>query len=282
MYCYLCNSNSFAVRKGTVRDNPKLKILECNDCGLVTLSSNKHIQDGFYEHSKMHGDTLTPMDIWIKNSYSDDMRHFNNLKPFLKNKKLLDFGCGAGGFLNQAKQVTSLAEGLELELRVKEYWSDSINIYQKLGLVDHQYDLITAFHVVEHLIDPITTLRMLSKKLLKNGRIVIEVPSSEDILLTLYDSKSFQNFSYWSQHLFLFNMDSLQNLIKKAHLKVISIEQFQRYPLSNHLYWLSQEKHDGHKVWNFLDSPDLQKAYSDSLAKIGKCDTIIAHLTLEN
>lgn len=282
MNCYLCNSNSFVARKGLVRDASHLKILECNNCGLVTLSSNKHIQEGFYENSNMHGDKLIPMDIWVKDSYFDDMRRFDNLKPLLANKKLLDFGCGAGGFLNQAKQLTALAEGLDPELRIKEYWSDSINIYQKLDLVDNKYDLITAFHVLEHLIDPIATLQILSKKLVKNGRIVIEVPSSEDILLTLYDSEAFQSFTYWSQHLFLFNLYSLQNLIKKAHLKVISIQQYQRYPLSNHLYWLSHAKPGGHQKWSFLDHPDLQKAYESSLAKIGKCDTIIAHLSLED
>lgn len=65
------------------------------------------------------------------------------------------------------------------------------------------YDLITAFHVVEHLPDPRTTLKELSSLLSPEGYLIIEVPSSEDALITLYDCDAFQKFTYWSQHLYL-------------------------------------------------------------------------------
>lgn len=282
MNCYLCNSNTFLKRKGSARDSKDLKILECKNCGLVTLSSKSQIHKRFYENSNMHGNEIISIDAWIKDSYCDDNRRFNNLKHQLINKKLLDFGCGAGGFLNKTKQITSLSEGVEPELRVQKYWGDSINIYTQLELSGNEYDLITAFHVFEHLIDPIATLKALANKLAKKGLIIIEVPNSEDMLLTLYDSKAFQNFTYWSQHLFFFNAESLQRLTKKAGFKIICIQQYQRYPLSNHLYWLSQGKPGGHQKWNFIDSPELDKAYANSLGNIGKCDTIIAWLELDD
>jgi len=110
------------------------------------------------------------------------------------------------------------------------------------------------------------------------GRLVIEVPSSEDALLTLYDSDAFQRFTYWSQHLYLFNADTLRNLTAQAGLRVVSIQQIQRYPLSNHLYWLSRNLPGGHQHWSFLDTPALAEAYTASLGAAGKCDTLIAHL----
>ena len=116
--------------------------------------------------------------------------------------------------------------------------------------------------------------------LTENGRIIIEVPSSSDILLTLFACKAFQNFTYWSQHLYLFNTQTLRILIEEAGYKVLSIEQFQRYPLSNHLYWLSQGKPGRHNNWCFIDAPELDSAYKNNLAKIGSCDTLIAHLEL--
>ena len=142
------------------------------------------------------------------------------------------------------------------------------------------YDLITSFHVIEHLADPRQILQDFKKFLSENGRIVIEVPSSSDALLTLYESEPFQHFTYWSQHLYLFNAKTLETLVQQSGLKVISIQQYQRYPLSNHLYWLSKGKPGGHKFWSFLDSPLLQQAYADTLARIGQCDTLIAHLEL--
>lgn len=111
-----------------------------------------------------------------------------------------------------------------------------------------------------------------------NGRLVIEVPSSDDVLLTLYKCASFQKFTYWSQHLYLFNPRTLSELAKQAGARIIAIKQFQRYPLSNHLYWLSNAKPGGHEQWSFLDTDALHEAYSNVLASLGKCDTIIAYL----
>lgn len=280
MNCYLCNSTYFKMRKGRVRDAPDLKILECTDCGLVTLSSLQHIQSGFYEDSGMHGSEPTPIDAWLKDTDWDDQRRFDSLKALLPNKKLLDFGCGAGGFLNKSRQLAASVAGIELELRVQKYWHDEIAIHPNFESAGGDYDLITAFHVVEHLSDPVAILKVLAAKLSKNGRIIVEVPSSEDALLTLYASSAFQHFTYWSQHLFLFNAETLGILVKRAGLRVVSIQQYQRYPLSNHLHWLSHGKPGGHQHWAFLDSPELKVAYANALASVAKCDTLIAHLEL--
>ena len=280
MNCYLCNTASFKSRKGQVRDAPNIGILECINCGLVTLSSLQHIHAGFYEDSGMHGAKITPMDNWLKDTDGDDQRRFDSLKTILPNNKLLDFGCGAGGFLNKARQLASSVAGIELEQRVHKYWHDQISIYPSIESAGGGYDLITAFHVVEHLPDPISIIKTLAAKLSDNGRMIVEVPSSEDALLTLYDSSAFQHFTYWSQHLFLFNAETLGILAKRAGLRVVSIQQYQRYPLSNHLHWLSHGKPGGHEKWAFLDSPELKVAYANALASVAKCDTLIAHLEL--
>jgi 2-polyprenyl-3-methyl-5-hydroxy-6-metoxy-1,4-benzoquinol methylase len=278
MNCYLCKSTLFNTRKGQVRDAPELKILECADCGLVTLSSLEHIRSGFYEKSGMHGAEPMPMDVWLKMTNWDDQRRYDMLKPLLPNKRLLDFGCGAGGFLNKAQKLAAAVVGLELERRVHEHWNGQITIYSDAELAGGGFDLISSFHVIEHLSDPRAMLKTLSKMLAENGRMVIEVPSSEDALLTLYDSSEFQRFTYWSQHLFLFNAETLRRLAEQAGLRIVTVKQYQRYPLSNHLYWLSQGRPGGHQKWDFIDSPELNVAYANTLAAMGKCDTLIAHL----
>ena len=105
---------------------------------------------------------------------------------------------------------------------------------------------------------------------------IIEVPSASDILLYLYDCLPFQKFTYWSQHLYLFNTSTLETLVRQSGLKIDYIKQIQRYPLSNHLYWLSKGLPGGHKLWSFLDNESLTQAYEASLASIGGCDTLIA------
>ena len=57
----------------------------------------------------------------------------------------------------------------------------------------------------------------------------------------------------------------------------IQVEGVQRYPLSNHLYWLANGNAGGHKsILSLVDSPSLIAAYSNSLAAIDATDTLVA------
>jgi 2-polyprenyl-3-methyl-5-hydroxy-6-metoxy-1,4-benzoquinol methylase len=277
MTCYLCGGDTFAARPGVVRDDPSLKILECTTCGLVTLSSLEHIRAGHYENSGMHGAEQPSMETWLRDCAADDARRFEMLRAQLVNKRVLDFGCGAGGFVVRAGELAASIAGVEPEKRVGEYWGDRITIHPDMAAAGGSYDLITAFHVVEHLSDPRAVLSMLAKHLRPGGRIVIEVPSASDALLTLYESEAFQRFTYWSQHLFLFNAETLRRVAVQAGFRVTAVEQVQRYPLSNHLFWLSKGKPGGHHRWEFLNSPALDSAYAAALGAVGKCDTIVAY-----
>ncbi len=141
-----------------------------------------------------------------------------------------------------------------------------------------KWNVITSFHVIEHLTEPQKILSELANLLADSGEMIIEVPSANDALLTLYDCAPFQKFTYWSQHLFMYNENTLLMLAKQSGLKVKWIKHIQRYPLSNHLHWLSQSKPGGHQQWHFLDDEVLNAAYASKLASLGLTDTIIMGL----
>jgi 2-polyprenyl-3-methyl-5-hydroxy-6-metoxy-1,4-benzoquinol methylase len=277
MACYLCGHSDFGRRPGAVRDDASLEILECSNCGLVALSSLQHIHAGHYANSGMHGDMLPSIEAWLRETEQDDQRRFEMLKHTMVNRKVLDFGCGAAGFLLRARRLAAEVVGIEPEQRICEHWGDTLRIHGDLAGAGGDFDLITAFHVVEHLPDPRATMKELAQLLGERGRLVVEVPNSDDALLTLYDNDAFQRFTYWSQHLFLFNASTLRSLALQAGLRVVSIQQFQRYPLCNHLHWLSRNEPGGHVQWSFLDVPNLNEAYASSLAAIGRCDTLIGY-----
>ena len=282
MECYLCGSKKTIKRKGHPRDNKLISILECSECGLVFLDNFDHIDENFYQESNMHNDEFQSNSIkeWLEETEIDDIRRIEQHKSKIKNKKILDFGCGAGGFLKRAKSFANKVKGIELDKKVKKYWEGIIEIDSTLEETINSkdlFDVITLFHVLEHIKDPITLLKNISKSIDRKGEIIIEVPSSDDALLTLYDCEPFQKFSYWSNHLFLYNNNTLRDLIEKSGLKVKSIQNYQRYSLSNHLYWLSKGKPNGHNKWSFLNSSDVDVAYSKSLEKIQKTDTLIAY-----
>lgn len=69
--------------------------------------------------------------------------------------------------------------------------------------------MITLFHAFEHLTDPGIWLDRFSEYLYSGGYLIIEAPNANDALLSLYESKAFADFTYWSAHLFLYTINSL-------------------------------------------------------------------------
>jgi 2-polyprenyl-3-methyl-5-hydroxy-6-metoxy-1,4-benzoquinol methylase len=284
--CYLCGGTEFNNRAGSVRDKPELEIFECAACGLVFLSSFDHIVNGFYEDSKMHdGEGSLDLQAALNETAWDDERRFQYLKAVLPNRRLLDFGFGAGGFLLRARGVVEVAHGVEPEARFRNHFkSEGLTVFPDLSEIPQDiqeggYDIITMFHVLEHIPDPRTLLSELSQRLKKDGQLIIEVPNASDALLELYQCDQFSRFTYWSCHLFLFTGQTLSELARQTGMKVNYVKQVQRYPLSNHLHWLAKGLPGGHVKWNFLDSAILKDAYEKQLASIGCCDTIIASLS---
>jgi SAM-dependent methyltransferase len=279
--CYLCDCMEHRSRPGKVRDDASLEIFECQDCGLVFLSRTK-LPEGFYEQSSMHGGVLQPVEVLLRDTDRDDERRFQSLSEAMTNRNVLDFGCGVGGFLMKARSKASMVMGVELEARLEPHFNfNGLKVVKNIDdlMPDQRFDLITAFHVIEHLKDPVDILGQLATRLRGDGRIIIELPSSADALLTLYESLPFSEFTYWSCHLYLFNVANIELLARKSGLKLDYVSQIQRYQISNHLYWLAKGRPGGHQKWYFLDSLDLHTAYEKQLAAIGKCDTIFASIS---
>ena len=279
MKCLLCDSKSIKTRSGKVRDNESIKILECDNCGFVYLDNQKHIKSDFYQNSGMHSENLISMADWLLETKNDDLRRFKMLYELIVEKNVLDFGTGTGGFLKMVSGVAKNAIGVELEKRVRDYWSNDLKIIESTKeLSNIKFDLITAFHVIEHVKNPIDILKDLFSRLNENGLLVLEVPNIDDILISTFDNKEFKSFTYWSAHLYYFNQNTIKILCEKSGFKIEELKFEQRYPLSNHLYWLAEGLPGGHNVWSDLNSTELEKAYSEKLAKLGKTDTIIAFI----
>lgn len=115
MKCYLCENNDFElVHKGT-RDNDNIDVLRCKKCGLVFLSSFQHVHNDFYESSGMFGDKKVNICEVRESTLEDDLRRVNMLKNLITGKEILDFGCGYGGFLDNARLYADNVCGIEIE-----------------------------------------------------------------------------------------------------------------------------------------------------------------------
>ena len=280
--CRLCSSAEFQERKGQIRSSVTIKankILECANCSFVFLNDDSHIGEAHYENSLMH-DGITTLENWRKETKDDDLRRFSRLKSEIAGKKILEVGAGNCGFIKLSNQITNEAYAVEPEKKYhNEFKLENIKVFSNTDSLNTKFDSVFSFHVIEHVKDPISFVLNLLNLCKLGGKVYIETPNSNDALITLYNSKAFQNFTYWDNHLVLFNNRSFEYLCNKINgIKYESIT-VQRYNISNHLYWLASGKPGGHKVWNFLTNEVIENQYKNILSELGVGDTLFYEIT---
>lgn len=140
-------------------------------------------------------------------------------------KNLLDIGCGTGAFLKTAKDDGWEVFGIEPNEKAREiankscegsvFNSEELEIFKTKS-----FDVITLWHVLEHLPN-LDAQALILKTLLKpNGTLVIAVPNYKS-----YDAKYYKNF--WAaydvpRHLWHFSRESILRLFKTVEMKVVN------------------------------------------------------------
>lgn len=277
--CYLCNSTSISNEHPRTRDRQDIGVLRCDACGLLFLDRTDHITDEFYEQSGMFDFALPDVNALGAEEHKDTTRRFGALRDVVQGKSYLDFGCGTGSTLRLLAPLAKQAKGLEPNAVLRTHLQkEGIACYPSLDALEGEYDVISLFHVLEHLPDPRAALKKLARHLTPDGMLYVEVPSANDALIQLYELEAFKDFTFWSCHLFLFHGRNLEDLAKQSELRVEALEQVQRYPLSNHLHWLARGKPGGHKKWSFLNAPEMDAAYAATLGRLGFSDTWVARM----
>ena len=158
---------------------------------------------------------------------------------------------------------------------IKKNYKD-IEIYNKIDQIKKKFDVITMFHVLEHIPHQVDTLKKIRNNLKKKGKIFIEVPSANDLLLDINLSNSFKNFTFWSEHLILHTEKSLTKILKAAGFKNIKIFFFQRYNFNNHINWFLMGKPGGHIYKKKFGDNKIIDEYTKFLKRKKKTDTLIA------
>lgn len=268
-----------------VRDRDDIQVLKCPQSGIIFLSRSNHMDLAFYENKTVINETKNAsLDIQVGNKIlttpglDDAVRRAKDFGSYIEGKNWLDFGTGYGAILDELKPRAKTCCGLEPNLKQRTYLANKgYTIYKSLPEISRQkFDVITLFHVFEHLSRPIETLVELKDRLNKNGRIIIEVPHARDFLIETAHCESFKEFTFWSEHLILHTKNSLDKFVRQAGFDKISISGYQRYPLSNHLHWLALGKPGGHKHWSHLNNPELENSYEKLLQSIDQTDTLVA------
>lgn len=264
-----------------VRDRDDIKVLRCSSSGVIFLDTSSGRDVEFYAAKPATEAIVEANDRQVPVSELEDAeRRAKAFGDLIRGKRWLDFGAGRGTGLATIGPLAAQATGLEPNAKDRERASQAgFPVIASLDDAPGQvYDVITLFHVLEHLEKPSLILAQLSERLAPGGLLIIEVPHAKDALLSLFDSEPFRAFTLWSEHLVLHTRESMTAVMEAAGLSVSAIRGVQRYPVSNHLHWLRHGEPGGHAKWAFLDDPDLSAAYERSLAALDMTDTLVAYV----
>lgn len=276
----LASKKTSKVFSNKTRDRSNLKVMRDSNSGVIYIDDfyvgNEEYEDGQYRKENMSDDKSRDFEAMadLKRRLAAHNKHYVGLD-------ICDFGCGFGDFLYGTKNMAKSVCAVELQKDFAEKLiSDGIPCKSSIEEHKKQFDTVFLFHSFEHFEHPIDILLSIKKSLKKGGRVVIEVPHANDFLISTFKHKPFIDFTLWSQHLILHTRNSLNMFLADAGFSNINIEGVQRYPLSNHLTWLSSAKPGGHKSsLAAMDSPELNSAYTDALNKLDATDTIVAVAT---
>ena len=153
------------------------------------------------------------------------MGRFSRLSKYLpEGAQCLDAGSSSGEFVYLLKKKGFGAQGVEANIPYAEYSQAELGIPVCISpfsefQTDQKFDLITMFHVLEHLENPVRDLSYLICFLKPGGKLVIEVPN------ILYPDMAFSH-KWHPGHLFSFTDKTLSLLLEKAGFKTISCSPF--------------------------------------------------------
>lgn len=135
--------------------------------------------------------------------------------------KLLDIGSGTGDFLVKAKQKNWSVFGVEPSKDAR-LLSENKGIYvsEELTSIDEtEFDVITLWHVLEHVPDLENYIQEISKRLKPSGTLLVAVPNFKS-----KDAEYYKEF--WAaydvpRHLWHFSKPGIERLFSKQHFKLI-------------------------------------------------------------
>ena len=224
--CNLCAADDAVELAITRRKGRTLRTVICRACGLVWSDPRPHVAREFYEHDYrvQYKGTFEPRPKHVLRAGRVALSRHAAIEPLLAQPKhVLDVGSGGGEFSYLLQSLGHRVQGVEpnhgyMAYSVREYGlAVQQGFVQEATLDDGAFELITAWHVLEHTEEPSEVLAFLRTKLAPGGTIVIEVPNVEATCQG-------PGHTFHEAHLYDFNRVTLSAMGARAGLRTVATE----------------------------------------------------------
>jgi len=205
-----------------------INVIRCRHCGLIFAEKMqqhddliKHYSDDYFEPY------LKTEQIHLKKRFCKRVRE---IKAQVFPGRLLDVGCGAGFFLKLAGETGYTVQGVEISRYAAEYARNKLGlpVFQgelgAAGLAPESFDIITLWHVLEHVRDPKIFLSQVNGLLKDQGLLALEVPNIGSSAARI--SRSYWELMSPKEHFYYFPPVTLRRYLKEAGFTTVATQTF--------------------------------------------------------
>jgi 2-polyprenyl-3-methyl-5-hydroxy-6-metoxy-1,4-benzoquinol methylase len=256
--CIICGH-----QRGSVLTEDPRRLLECGKCGFVYADSKPSPTEmaSYYGSGSEEGTQrgtaegvswftgLVARALKAKESLhrqrlalaGERVRRLVPVLRFAAGQTVLDVGCGRGEFLHALDlrypglSLAAIEPSPEDARYAREVYG--LNVYETMleeaGALP-KADVVTMFHILEHVYDPAVALKKAGSLLATEGRLVVEVPNMRLSRINLPLGRKVLFPGYHSpEHLWFFTPRSLKALLTKQGFQMITMTTytFGLYPL---------------------------------------------------
>ena len=294
--CEICGNLSWeSVYNGDIRDGhyglirENSTVFQCIDCGVQRLLESDCIPPEYYdtgEYREKLNQSLS-LDSEIEGHELLNRFTFESIWPLsVRNKHVLDVGCGSGHLLDALSGASKNQVGIEpcspylasiIEKGYEAY--SSIQECSNKGR-EKYFDFGFSIQVIEHVLNPRLFLEDIRLLLKPGADLLISTPNRDDILMSLMPD-DFPSFFYRTQHRWYFDANSLEFCAKSAGFEIVEMKYIHRYAMSNTLHWLRDKLPTGVKKIQGINAlaDNFWKAY---LENTHQSDNLYIHLRVPN
>jgi 2-polyprenyl-3-methyl-5-hydroxy-6-metoxy-1,4-benzoquinol methylase len=225
--CPVCNNTSFEKHltcKDFTVSKEKFDLLKCQSCSFVftnprpdnSLLGNYYKSEDYISHSNTKKGMISKLYHAVR-TYTLGKK-VDLISKYVSRGTILDYGCGTGMFLQECKKAGWKAVGMEPDAGARQIASGmGLEVLaDKNGVDGHEvkkFDIITLWHVLEHVTDLDETLQFFKEKLNPGGALIIAVPNYKS-----FDAEHYKEF--WAaydvpRHLYHFELKTMERLLSR-------------------------------------------------------------------
>ena len=214
MVCHLPNLE-------TVKKFEHVHLVRCQDCGMVFSRRIPSLERLIAYYGKYP--TSNDMPELLRMRYSELLDEF---EPYRKTNNLMDFGCGNGFLLDEARKRGWNVYGVEFDSRyVANGKKKGINVKQApvtAADFDVSFDVITCIEVIEHVTHPASEIQLFHSTLRAGGLLYMTKPNFNSFSLKLVGGD--WSVVTYPEHLNYFTKETLGYLCAMHRFEEHSIE----------------------------------------------------------